>query len=274
MRSRLLALIFGAGLALVSCGGGNVGGQQDNSSAGPVPPNNIMRTDPIFFGYFGSCLTCLAETQDHINILFETGWDGLQAEIDDMGRARLPVILATPTGASADELRQLFTALRNANVLQYVIALYPQDEPDIAGLSEAAVIAIALNAKAVAATFVELDGVKLAVIYGQNGFPGIAAFDWVGIDNYADGAGILGGAYMDLKSRLRPDQRTVIVPGGASPWRVLPGPFYDRLQSDPQTILLLPFLWRDYGGGQGIGHNGMAPPYRAIGCKIIQCKGT
>lgn len=263
MLSRLLALILGAGLAVVSCGGG---GGNDSSSPIVNPPE--MRIDRGYFGYFGSCLTCLAETQDHVNILFETGWDGLQAEIDDMTRARLPVILATPTGASADELRALFTALRNANVLQYVIALYPQDEPDQLGLSDAAVSGIAAKARTVASEFVEMTDIKLAVIYGQNGFPGISAFDWVGIDNYDAGASILGQPYQRLNSMLTPSQRVILVPGGASPWSTVPSEFYDRLQSDPQVILLLPFLWRDYDGGLGIGRNGMASAYRAVGCKI------
>lgn len=271
MRLRLLALILGAGLALVSCGGG--GGNPSSSPPSiAAPPDNTPRTG-IYFGYFGSCLTCLAETQDHINILFEAGWDGLQAEIDDMTRARLPVILAPPTGSSAADLRQLFTALRNANVLQHVVALYPIDEPDQAGLSAAEVSAIVANTKFVAAEFVELIGVKLAVIYGQNGFPGIAAFDWVGIDNYDAGASILGQPYQRLESLLTPSQRVILVPGGASPWSTVPGPFYDRLQSDPQTIAIIAFLWRDYSGGLGISHNGMASQYRSIGCKVkgISC---
>lgn len=268
MLPRLLALIFGAGLAVVSCGGGGGGDGNNHPGGGNQDPPPTVRTGPAYFGYFGSCLTCLAETQDHVNILFETGWDGLQAEIDDMSRARLPVILATPTGASADELRALFTELRNANVLQYVIALYPQDEPDQLGLTEETVRVIASMVRGVAVEFSELEGVRLAVIYGQNGFPGIAAFDWVGIDNYGDGAGILGADYDNLKSRIGPAQRVILIPGGASPWKTDPGPFYDRLQSDPQTILLLPFIWRDIDGHAGIRSNGEAAIYRQTGCRV------
>lgn len=247
-------------LLLASCGGGS-GGSTDVAPTAPTP-----RVDAPYYGYFGSCLTCLAETQAHINLLFEAGWDGQQALIDDMSRAQLPTMLALPPAIG--DVRALFESLRAANVLRFVIALYPQDEPDVAGMNETQVNALVGAERQLAAEYFELNAAKFAVIYGTQGTPGIGSFDWVGMDNYGAGSSVLGTPYGNLKAALRADQRIILVPGGASPWITDPAPFVERTEGDPQVLVLLPFLWRDIADHAGIRSNGMIGQYTKAGCTI------
>jgi len=258
MRWALLALL------LAACGGGGGSGSTEGSTT--IPPSR----PGLFYGYYGSCPTCLAGFQDHVNLLMTfPPWDGEQQSIDDMTRAALPTILGTPTDPVA--LQSLLTDLRNANVLRYVVALYPLDEPNLTGWTNATILPVLAQQRAVAAKFVELANVKLAVIYGPGStLPGIGpgGYDWVGFDDYNAGDYAADGELDIFESQLLPTQRVMMVPGGADPWHTDPRPFYIRAQSDPQVLVILPFLWRDYSQGRGIGNNGQAPVYRPYGLAI------
>jgi hypothetical protein len=171
-----------------------------------------------------------------------------------------------PEAQAVQYLTDFATRLTNEGLAGHVHGWYTIDEPNISeiGLS-AADIATANNL--IRAT---LDGqLPLLCIYGNEGrygaYPGIASYDWVGFDNY--GAPIFSnGEYDNLVRQLSPMQHTIIVPGGASPWREDPRPFYDHAQTDGRVALIMPFKWF---GTDGIAVNGMAPPYRAVG-KLIK----
>lgn len=255
-------VVAAVALFLAACGGGGGGSTSTPVASTPSRPD-------LAFGYYGSCLTCLAETRDHVTLIWVApAWNGLQAAVDDMTRAAVPTVLMTPQDPVA--LRTLFAQLRNANVLRFVAALYPQDEPDVNGFTEAQMQTIANVQRRVASEFVELEGVKLAVIYGATtNRPGLSSFDWVGFDNYDAGAGVLGEELAAFKLLLRTDQRLLLVPGGADPWRTDPRPFYEYAQTDPQVVAVVGFAWLNYDTEHlGIGRNGMASAYRAVGCLI------
>lgn len=266
IRRAFLCALLCTSTLIAACGGGGGG----SSSPTPAPVPVVQRSD-LLFGYFGTCPTCQQETSGHTNLLFEApDWFGLQVTIDDMTRQQSPTILFTPRDER--RLRDLLASLQNANVLRYVVALYPQDEPDNAGMSEAEVVAMVSLQRQIAAQFVELNTVSIAVIYGSQGHntPGISAFDWVGFDDYDRGAGVLDSEWAAFRSRVRVDQRLILVPGGASPWRTDPVSFLAYANSDPQVVAIVPFIWFDNAGGagQGIRSNGMKHSYCITGTAI------
>jgi hypothetical protein len=165
-------------------------------------------------------------------------------------------VLAVCWRCGADNLRYVFDGMRAAGVLDRVVALYPEDEPDLR-MSEPEVIAMATLVRGVAAEYPELARVQLWVIYANSGHtPGISQFDAVGRDNYGAGPQQLGSA----------NQRLILVPGGASPWQESPDAYLSAA-NDPRVIAIIPFLWKypQSGQSQGIRDNGMAPAYRAAG---------
>lgn len=266
----------------------------------PVPP----APNSILFGYFATRdatgQSSVLESVDHCNMVFTVGWGDwtsytgrqalMQNMIDDLKVAKaggvgaaivsLDFLVYTRSWAARQiasaevELREFFDKLRAANVLSMVRAFYPVDEPNLVGIDAATIMGVNMMIRRIANDYIELANVKLAVIYTDHldQLSGVGSYDWVGFDAYDRGAGIFtNGQYSTLKSQLRTDQRTLLVPGGASPWRTDPAPFYDKACSDSQVVAIVPFIWIDnWGltGNQGIRSNGMAPAYRRIGTAI------
>jgi len=79
-----------------------------------------------------------------------------------------------------------------------------------------------------------------------------------------------------MVARLRPDQTYLLVPGGGDPWRQDPEAFRRWAHSDPRCVGILAFMWAERGDDPknphmpGIGTNGMAEKYRAMGRELIQ----
>jgi hypothetical protein len=234
-----------------------------------------------FFGYYGDCPSCVEETRAHTNVQWIAGWGGDGAQVPKIvERAKkaaptktvimLPGMYVNkrlnPLGIVA--ARGIFQGLREAGVLQNVAALYPQDEPDLEGLDDVTVIDANAAVRAVAAEFAELKNVPLAVIYSERGTrPGISSYDWVGIDAYAMGSKILDKPYAKLQKFLTKNQRLLLVPGGADPWRENPEPYFKRAAKDPKVIGVVAFIWFDNAAtdvGLGIRSNGLAPTYRPM----------
>jgi hypothetical protein len=258
----LAVVCFVYTVMLLGCGGGG-GGNNETTT-----PPTTSRSN-LYYGYYGSGPTQYEATKDHINILFEATWNGTSPIISDLQLSSLPTILQTPI-YDAPTLIAFFTTLHQAGVLRYVVALYPYDEPDVNGWTDQQVTATIQMQKTVAAMFPELAGVKFAVIYGPgSNRPGIASYDWAGFDDYNAGAGAVGQELDSFETLLTPEQRVIIIPGGADPWRQDPAAFFNRAQADPKVLILLPFLWVNYSGGEGIGDNGEAPLYRQYGLAIV-----
>ena len=253
-------------------------------TCGVQPTPNEVRPG-LFFGYYGDCVTCAMETRDHVNLYWASGFDSLPTTMQELFNARaagIPsVVLAVPayTGNPEGDVRFFLTSLQAAGYLENIVALYPIDEPDGAGKTDAQVRATNAMLRRVMADYPELAAAKLAVIY-TNGrkWPGIDTYDWVGFDDYDAGCGALSSTtYADMKARLRPDQRILILPGGADPWRQDPGCFLAQANADAQVIAVVPFIWFDnynHAGAAGIRSNPTRGLYCSAGKKVTGIPGS
>lgn len=250
------------------------------SGCGRESADPVVRPD-LYFGYYGDCPSCIAETRDHTSFTWVAGWNGTKGHIETIVER---AVLAAPTSTvimlpgmyvngrvnpkAIEAARAIFTGLRDNGVLQAVVAVYPQDEPDLLGLTDAAVAEANSQIRALMMEFVELDGVPLAVIYSNSRMqPGLSTYDWIGIDAYRLGKRVLDEPYERLRKRMRADQRLLLIPGGASPWEQDPAPFFKRATDDPRVVGVVAFIWFDNaapGVGAGIRSNGLADRYRRL----------
>lgn len=274
---RLVALVIVA-LLLGGCSGGSGGG------AIPIPPAVVplILSPGTLFGYFGILGTQLADTAKHVNLAYCMDWsdwddpaarewmaDTIIAQLTEAKARGIPnsivaVGFLTFTKAYAYRGTAELVAFRDrcaAAGLQPT-ALSILDEPDVYKVPDA------LMAQAATEIRAAWPGPKLAVIYGQNRhYPGIAAFDWAGMDHY--GVDIFAnGDVADLKAHLRPEQRVILVPGGASPWKESPQAFVRHANTDSQVAAIVGFIYGDGWGNDptnvGIEGNGMLAQYGAI----------
>lgn len=259
-------------LFLSACGGG--GSVRPDP---PVTPPATYRAD-LLFGYYGGCETCAVENRNHTNLYWSPGWNGLQGTIAELRAAggERAVVLAVPAYVpnAESETRAFLTGVRDAGLLSRIVALYPIDEPDVLGKGDAEVRATNAMLRRVMSEYAELANTKLAVIYGcgTGKRPGLSSYDWVGCDEYGDGCWVMGGDLATLRAALTPEQRLMLVPGGASPWRQSPACFETYAHENPVVVAIIPFLWQTVTGRNiivGIRDNGMAPAYCAVGRRII-----
>lgn len=269
--------------ALTGCSGGGGGG-----APAPQPPSTL-RGD-LLFGYYGSVDETIPEVAGHVNLAWVMGWGShgswLANVAAQLTQARQHgirgVVLHIPQaynrgGTAESDVRYVFQSLLVQGLLDNIVALYPIDEPDGAHKSDAEVMAANAMLRRVMAEFQSLHDTKLAVIYSAgDARPGIASYDWIGFDDYNRGCDALGSGFAALKARTRPDQRLMVVPGGADPWATDPACFYATAQLDPQVVAIVPFIWFDdweditkASGPRGIRSNGMAKVYCMTGRRTI-----
>ncbi|MGB3068436.1 MAG: hypothetical protein WBC18_07810 [Ottowia sp.] len=247
------------------------------------------------FGYYGCFGNQVAEVADHTNLHWEAFWDGLQKGIDNIRTAAKFTVIdvgsqlfegAAPKTFRPDaeaRLRSLFNDLQNAGVLHLVKMIVPMDEPNLPENRACADLPEAVGAiRALALSYPELSGVLLGCIY-YNGAPKCHTdlFDVVGFDDYEPGANILSpnGAYEKFRETLRPGQRTMLIPGGGygpSKWEPKqqdPVPFVSYAMSNPEVLMIVPFLWRypAHGGDMvGIVDLPVKDAYIAAGKSILE----
>lgn len=228
----------------------------------------------LLVGYYGCFGNQVAEVVDHTNLHWECFWGGLQKGIDniraagkftviDVGQQLFEGTVPKTLRPGADaRLRSLFNELQDAGVLHLVKMIVPMDEPNLPENRACADLAKAVGAiRAVALSYDELSGVLLGCIY-YNRTPKCHTdlFDVVGFDDYEPGANILspGGAYEKFRETLRPSQRTMLIPGGGygpSKWEPKqqdPAPFVSYAMSNPEVLMIVPFLWRYPNHGEDI----------------------
>jgi len=271
IRALLWTLAVASVLTLSGCKG-----ESNNTPAVPPQPTNPAeqqlpvlppkRRNNLYFGYFGAEDSQAEEVIDHVNMWFEPSWGGLEVGIRHMQKAQLPTIfvldqwiyLGNPrvyvgTEKAKEVLRGVFTRMREANVLKYVVALYPIDEPDIKenDISSDVIIAVNNDLRAISTEFPELKDIKLCVTYGGNeDYRAVESYDWIGFDDYGAKEQIFtNGKYDRLKSRLHSSQRITLFPGGCAPWYQDPKPFYLKAIEDEQVIAIIPFIWIDNAAG-------------------------
>jgi len=263
----------------------------------PVPP----QPRKLYYAYFGADSAQITATYQHVNLVHIGSWgdwvtpqgrinmiNDIVAMAQQAKGVNLPVMLSMdfclfeqtnprvplPPEVSRAYMDEFFTRLRDENLIDTVAAFYPIDEPNIHEVAVSNQDMINANnwLRAVAGFYWDpTKPLPLATIYGAGGgnsldnLPGISSFDWCGIDNY--GADIFNnGQYNKLLSQMRPDQKTIYVPGGANPWREDPLPYYARALQDPRVVLITPFIWIT---DSGIAVNGMAPEYEHVGQLIL-----
>lgn len=246
-----------------------------------VPTPTSYRKD-LLYGYFGCLNNQVAETKDHINLLMECNWNGLDGCIKNILSAKKTTMLdvswylftTTPKGDgrtvrpdAESALTNYFNSLSSAGALSYVKILYPIDEPNNVIVNEAELVKGIHLLRNVMSKYPEISTAKLAVIYAvDKPYMGIGEFDYVGFDDYDLRSSVLKKWYPMLLNQLRPDQKTILVPGGVSPWKQDPVPFINFAEEHPEVAMVLPFLWADVPDlGPGIRSNGMAPQYIAAG---------
>jgi hypothetical protein len=281
--SSILAVV-----GLIGCkSSGNGGGGVSKQPISIPTPNKPLRSD-LLFGYYGDWDNIIPETADHVNYVWLWGWSPNPKEWNSIILERMKeanaagvdnVILGLWTAFDVDaevKLKQTLDMLDSHGLLGMIVAFYPVDEPNGDGNRTAEELKRGCAAiRRVVSNYPALrDRAKLAVIYAGESpdYRAIEEFDWIGFDDYDKGTSVLGAAYDRLKARLRPDQKGMLVVGGASPWREDPAPFFWAAQNDPQIVAIVSFIWFDNwdqdgkpGGKLGIKSNGMAPLYRCYG---------
>jgi hypothetical protein len=280
-RAAIAALFFLMATA-AGCGGGG-----SSSSSGPVIPAPAQLRTDLLYGYFGGVSANVVEQASHVNLFFAGSWDPLEqlAALTHAKGAGIPAImLSVPAygdrggpAKPASELRFWLQRIKTAGLLERIVAVYPIDEPDTVregNRSDAEVTAQNAVLRRVMGEFPELARAKLAVLYAcdTGRRPGLASYDWVGCDHYPSGCGVLSGYVTQLRQALGPEQRLILVPGGADPWRQDPTCFENFAHGNAVVVALLPFIWQtavdDGVTYTGIRENGMAKLYCEAGRKI------
>lgn len=270
-------------LLLGGCGGGGGGNAQQ-----VIPPivAAVQRLDLLFF-YFGVMGAQIKETAAHVNALLPMTWnfenwtpqgrqwiaDQTILTLEEARAAGITKIILDVgfcifdphykyEGVSA--LAPFVERLKARGLWGYVVALYPVDEPDLQGIDDATMTRINTDLKAF--------GKPIATIYtDRRQWPGLSTCDWAGFDKY--GVDVHGdGTLNDLKSRLRSDQRILLVAGGADPWRDNVRPVLEYANRDKQVVGIVAFIYGDLGKDRGIRNNGMQPEYAEVGAQIKSAK--
>lgn len=233
----------------------------------------------MLYGYYGADSNTALEVVDHANLYWEPAWQPLPFVLANLQRALgMKVVLAVPAyhPDAENETRFFLGRIHDAGLLQNIVALYPIDEPDVAGKTDAEVTSVNAMLRRVMTEFKELADTKLAVIYGcdTGKRPGWASYDWLGCDAYGAGCdNATGGTVWAFAAGLAAHQKLILVPGGADPWRQDPGCFEFKAHSDPKVVAIVAFLWIDHaadGVGRGIRSNGLRPLYCQVGRTIKQ----
>lgn len=254
-------------------------------------PQPLVDRSDLLFGYFSCMGEQVAETKGHVNLLMETQFNGPDKCIQNILDAGVACMLdvsyqvftlpvagqhRTVRTDAEQRLQDFFTLLLSKGALKYVRFICPADEPnntvgDVAELTKAVAII-----KSVAGLFHDLDGYKLSVIYAADKpFIGQSMFDLIGFDDYDMKSHVLvGKKYKAIKASLLPNQRMLIIPGGA--YGQEPGPFVAFAQNHPEVAVIMPFLWFDdpWGnvGAVGIRSNSMKSLYVTAGQMVVTNK--
>lgn len=263
-----------AACLVTACGGGQ---------SGQSPPVRPVRTD-LDYGYFQTVDGQLSATSGSVTFLHlqddsvygdpvSRQWreDQMVARLQEaqaLGPRRAIVSIgylifdAKFHYVGIEELDAFRRRLGSLGLLPMVKWLYVMDEPELHGISDATMLLAEQDVRA------DWPSVKLVTVYSAKGpTPGIAGLDVVGRDDYAAGIGVTA----ELPP-ITPQQSYVLLPGGADPWRTDPGPFLDYADAHPEIAMIWPFLWGPYlthnGTMRGIGKNGEAASYTALGCRI------
>jgi hypothetical protein len=205
--------------ALLSACGGAV------PVSGPIVPVTTLRADLKFGYYFGNPLY-MVEQADHVNLWWAVSqgpvWFlDMAAQLQQArGNPNIKNVVLHLNTTDPTELRFQFGKVSEMGYLAGwdSITVYPMDEPDASGLSDADVTAKMVAIRQVMFDTPGLLTAKLGVFYGcaSGKRPGIKSFDLVGCFRYeASGCAKLESDYATLRSQLSPGAKLWLLPGGA-----------------------------------------------------------
>ena len=246
-------------------------------------------------GYYLTLPGQIAETQDHVNLLW----------LDTEGRLPLDMVLhATTLGKScvidmagclfsgktirldaAQRLQVLRSYIKLHGRLSAVEVLVPVDEPNLPETDVAQLLPAAVQIMRDA-----WPEAKVGCIYYNDGrFQHHHLFDILGFDDYWIEAGafdkprwyeriklffggfVRRGSYLRFAELLRPDQRTWLIPGGT--YGEQPAPWVEFAKSRPEVWAVVPFLWAATADGdeqfRGICAEPMRSAYIAAAHELI-----
>lgn len=250
--------------------------------------------DTIHYGYYGDMASQFEETKDHVNTVWLACWDRFPLSWADCMFERIAqasvsgkksvVMMTNDTYLdrklnykALEELEELLFKLSGTDYLKDIIAIYPTDEPDGSEISPDEIAKTNNAIRNIMSKYPALKNTALAVFYtGSEKYPGIQYYDWVGFDEYHIGERALGAKYNRMVNKLRPDQRTMIIPGGCDKWRQDPRPFVDFALTNNRVVAVVPFIWIDNAApgnddvGLGIRSNGLKDLYKEAGITLAQ----
>lgn len=210
----------------------------------------------LWYGYYGRIGNQVAETKDHINLLWESQFEGIEKASASILEAKMNTVLDVHVQLFNDpangkdftlridapaKLREAFDYLRGTGALSYVKILYPVDEPNTMVESPQDLLEAIRILKAVSLEYKELSGVKYAVIYAAKpaSYTCYEEYDYIGINDYQFKSQIfINGTYQSIKDL---GKQTFLVPGGA--FGQDPKPFLNFANSNPEVVAIIPFVW-------------------------------
>lgn len=230
-------------------------------------PDNYLPPEaapvPKEFGFYSS-MTSQLETLGFTSLWWSADWEGPEKRLSNIiaaVRAGNRIVLDVSGcffdpaqggkalfGNSAERLRNLLSELRFNGVLKSVAVLYPKDEPNLRNPNVCDLMPeVVAICRSVAAEFGhDTEGVMVGVIFsGNREFCDVSLYDLVGFDDYDERSGILrpGRAYDQMAARLRPDQKTWLIPGGTDGQD--PVPFMNFAYAHPEVWAIVAFAWAD-----------------------------
>jgi hypothetical protein len=245
----------------------------------------------IYYGYYGDCGNdgnCYPKI-NHGNLMWVPAWgddstpEGRLATTNyQLNSMRQGIASGIPQAilftnhvmfrnrqymGTKQDIRDYLNTVRTSGLLGNVKGFYPLDEPDINLNNPTDVSQAYKDLREVMGEYPELAVAVIAVIYpAETTYPGIAYVDWVGLDDYFAKSDVLVDRYPDMLSKMSPQQRLIVVPGGSSPWMQDPAPFYNYAIQNDRVAAIVAFAYITAEAKYiGIGYNGMLPTYCKYG---------
>lgn len=248
--------MFRAILAMALFVSGCGGGSGSTPVIGTIVPVTSLRADLKFGYYFGNPLY-LVEQENHVNLWWVVAggvWFlEVAAQLQQARGAGIKNIVLHLNTTDPAELRFYFGKLSEMGYLTGwdSITVYPMDEPDRFGLSDADVTAKVVAIRQVMFDTPGLLTAKIGVLYGceHSTRPGIKSFDLVGCFRYeASGCAKLESDYVALRSQLAPGSKLWMIPGGAhingKEGRQDPACWASYAHRNADVWGVIPFMWQ------------------------------
>ena len=248
----------------------------------------------MHYGYYLTLGSQLAETQDHVSLLWLDDHRMTPAELAahtlrgktcvlDVAGCLFDGMALHPQ--ATERLQALRTYIKLHGMLDAVQVLVPIDEPNLPEHDVQHLIPEATRIMREA-----WPEAKLGCIYYNDGrFEHHHLYDVLGFDDYLGGARILDktrwrdwvrlwfkplvrrGSYRRFADLLRPDQRTWLIPGGT--YGEPPERWVKFARERPEVWAIVPFLWASNADGQamaGIRGLPVRAAYEAAGRALME----